>query len=200
VKSPFFAALLLLFLLAPESSARAAEAEEKKWWEKREAREDLYFPHKAHMDVLKERGDPCLTCHPFLKNTIKAAKTVDALNVILNEPLEAICHSCHLDELTAPSECALCHKRPETIRPKSHTFDYRSSHGGDAMRGSSDCTRCHIAPSFCTDCHFGKDDSGARVHGPAYVGGHGIEARLSPGRCGKCHNRMFCSDCHRETK
>lgn len=200
MRALFLAAFVLLFLFHLECFAGEAEAEKKKWWEKREAMEDLYFPHKAHMEALKERGDPCLSCHPFLKNTITDTKTVDELNVILNEPLEAICHSCHVDELTAPSECTLCHKRPETIWPDNHNFDYTSNHGGDAKLDSSDCARCHISPSFCTDCHFSRDDSRAPVHGSGYQGVHGIDARISPGRCGKCHHMMFCSDCHRAVR
>lgn len=200
MRASFFAALLLVFLFNLDSSALETEAEKKKWWEKRADNEEFCFPHNAHIDLLKEKGDPCLSCHPFLKNTIKSVKTLDLLNVILNEPLEAICHSCHVDELTAPSHCILCHKRTDTIWPGSHNFDYLSNHGGDATLARSDCMKCHIAPSFCTDCHFGKDDSRASVHGPGYRGGHGIDARLSPGRCGKCHSPMFCSDCHRSVR
>ena len=32
------------------------------WWEKRDQRSDIYYPHKAHYEVMEEEGDSCLLC------------------------------------------------------------------------------------------------------------------------------------------
>lgn len=193
-------AVILLLLLHLRPSFAEEKPTEKRWWEKREERSDLYYPHKRHFDVMKEEGDPCMRCHPFSGNTVTDLDILDKLNVIANEPLESICHSCHVVELTAPSQCRLCHKEIGKIRPESHGSGYVENHGFDARRNGSGCAECHISPSFCTDCHFRRERSRERIHGAGYRSSHGIEARLSPGRCGKCHSERYCRDCHEKMR
>lgn len=177
-----------------------AQSMEKKWWEKRENQADIYYPHNAHLKVMEKMGDPCMICHPFSGNKVKDLKRVEKLNVIANEPLLAICHSCHVEELSAVSECGVCHRDKRKIWPPEHNYDYKNRHGEDARLDSAGCAKCHLSPSFCTDCHFRRDRYGRKEHSLGYRGSHGIDARISPGECGKCHNTWFCNDCHRKMK
>lgn len=187
----------IAFLFIPLLSLAEEGTKEKSWWEKREGMADLYFPHNKHMKALKKKGDPCMLCHPFSPTDITDIKTLEKVTVIANEPLEAICHSCHLVELTAPSECRLCHKDPAKIWPDKHNYKYKRNHAEDARVDPDWCKKCHMSPSFCTNCHFRRDQSARRVHSMGYRGSHGIEARISPGQCGRCHNSRYCRDCHK---
>lgn len=196
----FFAmALIIPFLLASQSSADKP-VEKKKWWEKREKMEDLYFPHKKHMEVFKADNDPCMRCHPFMANKVNDTSLLKKLNIISNEPLKEICHKCHVVELTGGSECRLCHKNPASIWPDNHNFDYVNNHGGDSKVEKASCGVCHVNVSFCTDCHFRRDAFGESTHKIGYRARHGLEARISSGRCGKCHSGTFCKDCHMESR
>lgn len=189
---------ILFFLTIPSFAAETKK--EKTWWEKRENQAEIYYPHNAHKEVMEKKGDPCMICHPFSGTTIKDIKLLDKLTPIVNEPLLAICHSCHLEDLSATSECSICHKDPRKIWPEDHNYDYKNRHGEDARVDSEGCGRCHKSPSFCTDCHFMRDRLGRKVHGLGYRANHGIDARISPGECGKCHNSSYCKDCHRKMK
>lgn len=178
----------------------AAEKKEKTWWEKREGQPDIYYPHNAHKEVMEKKGDPCMICHPFSGTAIKDIKLLERLTPTVNEPLLAICHSCHMEELSATSECGICHKDPQKIWPDDHNYDYKNRHGEDARVEPARCVRCHKSPSFCTECHFMRDRMGRDVHNLGYRGSHGIDARISPGDCGKCHNSSYCKDCHRKMR
>lgn len=217
---PFFILLMLPFLAltltlslpvqAENNSASAVEIEEAdveketSWWSKRQKRGDIFYPHKAHMDVMKNDGDACMLCHPFSKNTVHDEKTLKPLKQINNEPLEAICHDCHVEKMNAPSECRLCHPEPSTIWPQNHNYDYKNNHTEDAQADQDGCSECHKQLSFCTDCHFKRNFSGGfsgiRVHRLGYKTMHGLDARIAPAECGSCHQANYCSDCHRRRK
>ena len=183
-----------------EKEKEKENKKEKNWWEQREKRADIYYPHKLHMKAMSQAGDPCLLCHPFNKNNVTDLKLLKRLNTIANEPLKAICHDCHVDKLSAPWRCDLCHQDPATIWPENHRFDYRHHHAEDARLDQGECRQCHIDLSFCTDCHFRRDSSQRRVHGVGYRTLHGIDARINAASCGRCHNNRYCRDCHRETR
>lgn len=204
--------LLILFALpaaaeqvAPEKEMAGKPEKEKSWWQERDERTDIYYPHKAHFDAMEKEGDSCLLCHPFNKNSVTDLEQFKKLNVIANEPLEAICHECHVSKLSAPSRCELCHDDPKKIWPRDHNLDYISQHGEDARLDSSrpedkQCSSCHIDQSFCSDCHFRRDKTQRRVHGLGYRASHGIEARMNAASCSRCHNISYCSDCHRKSR
>ena len=178
---------------------------EKSWWQKRDKRTDIYYPHKVHFEVMEREGDSCLLCHPFNKNSVTNIKQYEKLNAIANESLEAICHECHVTQLSAPSNCELCHDDPKKIWPKDHNLDYISHHGEDARLDSArpeedQCGSCHIDLSFCSDCHFRRGKTKRREHSLGYRASHGIDARMSAASCSRCHNINYCSDCHRRSR
>lgn len=180
---------------APDENA--AREKEKTWWELREEkRPDLYYPHRAHREVMRRGGDACMLCHPFMKNEIRDPEALNAVTRIANEPLKAICHECHVRNISAPSRCDTCHKDIGAIRPPDHGQDYRRTHGEDSRRDAQACSECHIGLSFCTDCHFRRDSSRRQVHALGYRAAHGIESRADPAACGKCHNPDYCRNCH----
>lgn len=188
--------MLLLVSLTLLAADEAVNEKEKSWWEKRYQRTDIFYPHNAHKAVMKEDGDACLRCHPFNGTDIRDVKRLQGLNIIANEPLQEICHSCHVIELTAPWRCDLCHDQPQKIWPEDHNFNYTSQHGEDGRLDESKCRECHLDLSFCTDCHFRRDSSLHRVHPLAYISAHGLEARFDAASCGRCHNVAYCVDCH----
>ena len=198
--------ILLLLTLSFATQAEINETpdtetgEEKNWWQKRQHRDDIFYPHKAHMDNMMESGDSCMLCHPFSKNNIHDEKKLKPLNQINNEPLQAICHDCHVEKITAPSECRLCHRDPSTIWPQNHNHYYKNSHAQDARDDQESCGQCHKQLSFCTDCHFRRNSgggfSGTNVHKLGYRSLHGLDARIAPATCGSCHQSNYCSDCH----
>ena len=183
-----------------EADKAIVQKKEQTWWEKRNNRTDLYYPHNAHMKVMEKEGDSCLLCHSFNANKITDLDQLKKLNTIANEPLEGICHSCHVVKLTAPWDCNLCHNDPAEIWPNDHNFDYLNHHAEDARLDESECRTCHIDASFCTDCHFRRDPVQRRVHTMAYRASHGIEARLNASYCSSCHRASYCSDCHRKRR
>ncbi len=189
--------LLALLSLSLYAADEDANEKDKSWWEKRHQRTDIFYPHNAHQAVMKADGDTCLRCHPFNGTDIRDIKRLQAINVIANEPLREICHSCHVVELSAPWRCDLCHDQPQKIWPQDHNFNYIAQHGEDARLDESPCRECHLDLSFCTDCHFRRDGSRHRVHPLAYISAHGLEARFDTASCGRCHNVGYCSDCHR---
>jgi hypothetical protein len=67
----FYCCVVVSFLLM--SIVGAAE-KEKTWWEKRQTNQDIYYPHKIHMQSMNEEGDGCMLCHTFAKNTLKDEK------------------------------------------------------------------------------------------------------------------------------
>jgi len=118
---------LILWILASSCLAGTPPAEEKRWWEKRhEIRPELYFPHIAHEEAMKKSGITCLSCHPFTALDESDPEKAATLARVANEPLEAICHSCHVDDRSGPSACGICHPDPAKIWPRSHDFDYDS--------------------------------------------------------------------------
>lgn len=173
--------------------------QEKRWWEKRaEQKPELYFSHQVHDEVMQTSGVTCLACHPFQALDTTDPGEAAKLAVVANEPLEAICHSCHVEDRSAPAECRLCHPEPKKIWPRDHDFDYVRLHGPVAARDENACRECHLDMNYCIDCHFRRDAAARRNHGPGYRLSHGLEARMDPARCGSCHNPSYCFDCHRE--
>jgi hypothetical protein len=185
--------LSLMLILAPQLAA----ADEEKWWQQRKENPDGYYPHNAHMAVLTERGDSCLLCHPFSENSERDENRLRQLTTIANEPLEAICHSCHVEERSAPVECALCHPDPRTVWPEDHNGDYIHHHGVDGQELES-CDSCHPNASYCTDCHFSRPLDSGRYHGVGFRYGHALSSRINPEQCGSCHGVGFCRDCHQK--
>ncbi len=194
-----------------ETAIEQKQGQEKSWWQRRQNRSDIFYPHKPHMDIMEKGGDACMLCHPFnaytaSKNNIdEEQQQLKSLREINNEPLEAICHDCHLEKINAPAECALCHLGPATVWPGDHNYDYIKNHAEDAYADQDGCSsKCHQQLSFCTDCHFKRTISGTfsgiNVHKPGYKTLHGLDARISPLECGSCHQANYCSDCHRRSK
>ncbi|MBL7004651.1 MAG: hypothetical protein ISR69_11595, partial [Gammaproteobacteria bacterium] len=130
---------------------------EKSWWQQRHDRKDIFYPHKAHFAVMEKEGDSCLLCHSFNRNKVVNPKLLRSITTISNEPLEAICHDCHVNKQKAPFKCELCHNDPTTIWPSNHDFDYINHHGEDSRLDDGECQTCHLDVSFCTDCHFKRD-------------------------------------------
>jgi hypothetical protein len=185
------------------SEAQVKKADVKKensWWHKRQQRSDIFYPHKPHMDIMKNNGDACMLCHPFSKNNVHDENTLEQLRQINNEPLKAICHDCHVEKMDAPSECRLCHPEPSSIWPQNHNYDYKTSHKEDVLADQDGCSECHKSLSFCADCHFKRASTGSKVHRLGYITLHGLDARIAPADCGSCHQANYCSDCHRRIK
>lgn len=170
---------------------------ERSWWQKRHDRSDIYYPHKPHMDTMKDYGDACMLCHPYSKNKIHDEKDLKTLEQINNEALKSVCHECHVEKMNAPSECRLCHFEPATIWPQNHNYNYKYFHKEDAIADQDGCSECHKQLSFCTDCHFKRNTTGTNVHRLGYKSMHGLDARIAPAECGSCHQASYCSDCHR---
>lgn len=189
--------LLLLYTTAYSLGYSQEKGAIQEWWELRQERQDAHFPHNAHREILKEEGDSCLLCHLFSKTDVKEEKKVHALTLIANEPLKAVCHSCHVEQQRGPWRCALCHTDKTKIWPDSHRFGYVDHHGEDARRDENVCQTCHLDLQFCTDCHFRRDTMGTGYHPLGYRTLHGIESRLTTLSCGRCHQSTFCDDCHR---
>ena len=193
---------MLLTLLASVTLAAGAQVapKEKKWWEKREERKDIYYPHNAHLKVMEQEGDSCMLCHTFAGTDLTDEKQLKLLTTLANEPLKAICHSCHVAEqggdLRAPWRCDLCHHDKTKIWPKDHNFGYIQHHSEDARRDEQACRECHLDMAYCTNCHFRRDTSGTGYHPLGYRTLHGIEARTMPSNCARCHNQTYCDECH----
>jgi len=173
----------------------------KKWWENRLKQKDIYYPHQVHMQAMDEEGDSCMLCHTFAKNKLVNEKQLKQITTIANEPLEAICHDCHLDDVRAPWRCNICHTDKTKIWPDDHNYDYIHQHNEDARNSENQCRSCHLDIAFCSDCHFRRTGAGQGIgqdyHSMGYQSRHGIDARMMPSQCGRCHNSLFCSDCHR---
>ncbi len=189
--------LFLMMSLAGNASDTNSNPQDKSWWQKRHDRADIFYPHNAHMDVMKQEGDPCLLCHSFNRNKVVNAELVKSITTISNEPLEAVCHDCHVDKQKAPYECELCHNDPTVIWPENHNFDYIDQHAEDSRLDNGECQTCHLKLSFCTDCHFRRDRSKQRQHQLGYINTHGIDSRMNAYSCSRCHNAGYCADCHR---
>lgn len=179
---------------APDNTEKSPD--KQSWWQNRTLKDDLYYPHKVHNEVMTRSGDSCFLCHSFSKNTVTNKNQLKALNQIANEPLLAICHSCHVDQRTASSDCNICHSDKTSIWPEDHNFDYLKHHRLDAENNSQSCQSCHLDLNFCTDCHFNHNTPGNN-HPPGYIGRHGVDVMRNTGECASCHLPDFCSDCHR---
>ena len=193
----FYCCVVVSFLLM--STVGAAE-KEKTWWKKRQTNQDIYYPHKIHMQSMNEEGDGCMLCHTFAKNTLKDEKQLKDLTIIANEPLKAICHNCHLDDVRAPWRCNICHSDKTTIWPDDHNYDYIHQHNEDARLSENQCRSCHLGVAFCSNCHFRRGGGDTDYHPMAYQSSHGIDARMMASQCARCHNSFYCSNCHRNKK
>lgn len=190
----------VLVLLTTTALGETLSLKNKTWWEQRTKREDIYYPHNIHKQSMQQEGDSCMLCHTFGKNKVTDEKQLKAITTIANEPLEKICHDCHVDDLRAPWRCDLCHKDKTKIWPDDHNFNYIDNHGEDARRNEAICRTCHLEVSYCSDCHFRRDTSGPDYHPMGYQSSHGIEARMMASNCGRCHNSFYCDDCHRNKR
>lgn len=178
----------------------------KTWWQIRSKRGEHFYPHQPHMQVMEAKGDSCMLCHAFSPNKIRDKKLLRQLVTINNEAGQGICHSCHLDSLSAPFECQLCHVNVSSIWPENHNYNYAKNHSNDAQFDEDSCSECHKDLTFCTDCHFNRQFGGANRAGAlgnkadfhilAYKTLHAMDARISPLECASCHQANFCSDCH----
>jgi len=172
------------------------------WWKKRNKQQDIFYPHKAHYQVMDKMQDSCMLCHSFNGNNVNGAKMHDtkklkAFTAIVNEPMKAVCHSCHVEEKTAPATCSLCHTEKTDIWPADHNINYLQSHGIDAKHNEQACDSCHLSKQFCSDCHFRRQPRGGIFHPLGFLGRHGSEVQFNPSECGTCHNQQYCTDCHR---
>ena len=181
---------------APIKKAKTNPKKPLNWWQKRHKRADIYFPHNAHMSVMQKRGDLCMACHPFTGTPKTSIQQQQKLTHLSNEPLEAICHECHVVERSAPLDCKVCHTDISKIRPKDHGLNYNDFHGATAKRNEAKCRTCHIEMSFCTNCHFRHNNSQRIKHPLGYRDRHGLDARLDASACGRCHNASYCRNCH----
>ena len=198
---PVILALFFCFLLPVVAEdaglAGIVDKKEKTWWEKRkDMKPNLYYPHKIHMEIMKAKGDSCMLCHTFMKNEINNPELLKKITQVANESAKAICHECHVVNVSAPSRCDICHLDISSITPESHHYNYKYNHGEDSRTNESECKICHIDISFCTDCHFRRDSGQRKVHIIGYLNSHGIDSRIDPAACGRCHNANYCSDCH----
>jgi len=192
----------------PKTNTESLTRPEKKWWEKRIDNKDIYYPHQVHMQTMDKEGDSCMLCHTFAPNNaankVINEKHLKQLTTIANEPLEAICHDCHMDDVRAPWRCNICHTDKTTIWPDDHNYDYIHQHNEDARLNENQCRTCHLDIAFCSDCHFrrtgGGVSGGSEYHPMGYQSRHGIDARMMPSQCGRCHNSFYCTDCHRNKK
>ncbi len=183
------------------SSPPIGAAPKARWWKRREERKpEIYFPHNVHMEIMRQEGDVCMVCHSFQSTEIVDIKLLKRFTEILNEPLKAICHDCHVVERRAPWRCAICHPDKTKIWPQDHNFGYLQHHAEAARRNERACRECHLELSYCTDCHFRRRISGFGYHPPGYLTLHGIEARTMPLNCGRCHNPFYCDNCHRRRR
>jgi hypothetical protein len=194
--------LLCSTVMAADVSAdsKTDDAKKDSWWQKRHDRPDIFYPHKIHFKAMEQEGDPCLLCHSFAANQIVQPDHVKSITTISNEPLEAICHDCHVDKQKAPFKCDLCHIDKTAIWPTDHDYDYVNQHAEDSRLDDGECQTCHLDLSFCTDCHFRRDSTQYQQHQLGYLNAHGLDARLNTLSCGRCHNASYCSDCHRKSK
>jgi len=182
--------LCIVFVLCILSFGGAAGSAEK----------DLKYPHKAHFEVMEEMQDSCLLCHSFNKNTINNPKQLKAFTAIINKPMKPVCHSCHVEQKTAPATCSLCHSDKTTIWPADHNNNYQKLHGVDARHNGAECKQCHLSERFCSDCHFRRQPSASIYHPLGFIRRHGIEVQFNAAECGSCHNAGYCQDCHRSRR
>ncbi|MET0091133.1 MAG: hypothetical protein ABW068_14145 [Candidatus Thiodiazotropha sp.] len=187
----------MIFVSGEDEVSSAEDKEPESWWEKRHLRSDLYFPHKAHEGVMSSSDDACMACHPFNENRILEPQQLQTVQQIYNEPLEAICHSCHMLTRSAPMACEVCHTDMTTVRPADHMDDFTRLHGEAARVDQQGCSDCHIDLNFCTDCHFRRSPGRRVMHPLGYRDRHGLDARIDPTSCGGCHQANYCRDCHR---
>ena len=187
-----------MLFFVPSLLLAEVPADEKNWWQLRHERPDIYYPHNAHLAVMEEGGDSCMLCHPFSPNNLLDLQQLKAVTQIANEPLAAICHECHMVEISAPWACDVCHDDPVKIWPDDHNYDYLHHHAEDAREDDGGCRRCHLESAFCSECHAQRMPLGRDLHNLGYINQHGLDARIDPAACGVCHNSFFCSDCHRE--
>ncbi|MCG8427943.1 MAG: hypothetical protein MI754_11355, partial [Chromatiales bacterium] len=187
--------IVVLLLWVLPLLAEPAMDEAQPWYEQRRAETPGYhFPHRLHEEALQQAGLSCVACHAFSANEERDPKLVHQLTRIANEPMEAICHSCHVVDRSAPMACRLCHPDPSTIWPDDHNFDYRRLHGLDARQDEAACESCHLGLRDCVSCHFQRSPDSDQ-HLPGFRYSHGIEARATSADCGRCHNPGFCVDC-----
>lgn len=111
-------------------------------------RPGLIFSHGNHLMV------SCDGCHSRMPHAAGGTEYV---------PME-VCFACHgvqhgpQGEL-ATSDCAKCHSKSFTLRPKTHTKDYAGKPHADASKrlGVNGCMMCHKAATDCDPCHEKKN-------------------------------------------
>lgn len=138
---------------------------------------DLQIPHRAHISVLKMK---CIECHDYLVHEKSpegayAPSMAACLRCHNGDTAKNACTACHTEKAAPVShrakdwvivhakrandpECTGCHKWAanwcadcHAKRPRSHTSDWRTTHGLQ-VRAHRSCEACHTGP-FCTRCH-----------------------------------------------
>lgn len=142
------------------------------------------FPHKVHKSV------DCVDCH-------KSA-TMPAL------PKMETCAGCH-DDVTAPADCFICHRKDEDRLRIYHPPRWRSIHGLFAKTDESSCMICHrenlkvrsASPATaCSECHV-QEDFALQHHPENYEFQHPQSFFSREEDCATCHEGLqTCRDCH----
>jgi hypothetical protein len=138
---------------------------------------DLQIPHRAHVTVLKMK---CVECHNYVvHDKSPEGKHTPPMSGCLRchdgDTAKNGCTVCHTAKAVPAShkaadwdivhakkaadpECDSCHKWTENWcvdcharRPRSHTADWRATHGAQVAKHRS-CEACHDA-AFCVNCH-----------------------------------------------
>jgi hypothetical protein len=138
---------------------------------------DLNIPHRAHVSVLKME---CVKCHSYLvhaKNPQGNHRPTMATCLTCHDGKQAknACGTCHTNkgepishrqpdwlvihpQMQAQVDCKKCHEWKtgwcsdcHKKRPKSHTADWRKTHGQQVDKRRN-CEACH-EPAFCIKCH-----------------------------------------------
>lgn len=138
---------------------------------------DLNIPHRAHVEVLKL---DCIKCHAYLVHTTNPKGThtpsmATCLTCHDGRQAKNACVTCHTNkgepvshrspdwvvvhpQMQAKVDCKGCHawttnwcSACHQKRPKSHTADWRTTHG-QQVKVHRNCEACH-QPAFCVKCH-----------------------------------------------
>lgn len=141
----------------------------------------IAFSHMKHI----ERGAHCSDCHRDIKWR-KAGQQYPKHGAV---PMD-VCLECH-DGKSAPKKCSLCHLRPETALPKTHSQGWLKRHPTET-EDRQRCLECH-SDTFCDLCHKPRKPSS---HVKGFATKHGALASSKEAQCLQCHERSFCDACH----
>jgi hypothetical protein len=141
---------------------------------------------------------------------------------------DQFCQDCHTgdelrsfgstrDLMTDPSHWTSVKDSPKPLRvQRTHSLNYKYSHGIDVKSRFLDCSTCHDAQTFCAECHEAGGNitqmkfkpashmkAGFVTIGRGSGGGlHGEMARRDIESCASCHdvhgNDPVCLTCHTE--